>query len=357
MSKDEIIKDLEKEVLDALPEEKLLDFDAFLVGDGSAKLAKRQKKTNSVNQLIGTDSLKDRLRKNDKVSPFAYKKDIAIDYVFDEIKEVEDPLALVKETKHAIFDKYGYYQKRSEMAGNTPLYEEDLTITSKNYHYLEYLKAKDIKVDERDLRTLATLFAFSDMRIMHAKFINKCFCPLCDVYDNVILDTSALMDRLMQGFYVHPYCECELIPVLNENAIVSTCCEDLEVKGVICKNVPIEYKDKLIDLLSTHKIPQSAVVFTDIALFFKKNGIVEENNVIIYPYANDNVNALVIHNDYVWDRSPVDFLQEYLTLDEVENKTKTLLENGKVFYVRGVKAVELDGQYYSYETGDLLDEG
>ncbi|HUV58775.1 MAG TPA: hypothetical protein VMW09_01530 [Desulfatiglandales bacterium] len=343
------VKTTLEEIYNQLPdEEPLLDFDAFLIGDGSAKLMQGiDKRVSKSRQLIGINSTKDldNLSKKEE-----FKKSVDDIDKFDSFPEFlsEDKVFdLFLTKKKEIFDYYGYLSIKSQAFKGRPVLEKDLVVSKDDRYLLSYILEKELN-EISIIKSLAQLLAYKELGVLRVIFRGLDGCALCNAYNGNTFNVESLISKLSSGESIaHRYCTCAFIPIFNERKFfeerIQVNIDSVYIGKVLVKNMPKEFE---IDLF-THlpKLDCTEVVFKDFTKF-------EDWSVDVVRKEGD---ILFVHNDYIRGRSPLDYLLNWIDMSSrVEVIILNDVSNMDVYYLNGHKVIEKDGNFIDIDTGKVV---
>jgi len=337
------------DIYQKLPDkEPLLDFDSFLIGDGSAKLMQGlDKRVSKSKQLIGIDSAKDLLTLQDEDK---FKRSI------NDIKSFsgspnpltgDESFKVFFEKKKEIFDYYGYLTIKSQTFKGRPVLEKDLVVSKDDKYLLSYILEKGFN-DCNIIQSLAYLLAYKELGVLKVIFRGLDGCALCNAHDGNIFDIEYLISKMSRGdFIVHEYCACTFIPVFMERKFfaerIQVDIDSVYIGKVLVKNMPKEFETDLFKCLPT--INCSEVIFQDFTKF-------EDWSVDIVRKEGD---TLLVHNDYLRGRSPLDYLLSWIEISSREEvNIPSDFSNMEVYYLNGHKVIEKDGNFIDTETGKVI---
>lgn len=273
------------------------EIDDFFVGKASAEKAFGCVRM-QVGQLSGVVNVSD-LKKHEEAEGFEVVDDLFYDV---EIREFDIQKVYFEEKKKA-YDRFNFVEYLASLV-EVPVREKDLVLDDTDLYLIEFLQGN---VCENSVKGIATVLAFDYMGIGNVKFESKCSCDICQTLDGLVVPCSEVYEKLSRGgFVIHPDCECSWLPVCKMDWIVP------EI------GKPVEFCD-----LSS------------------KSVVVLEDDVIH------------VHDEYVGDLGPLDFLRMYLEQKKVPEKMD-VSKLTDVYFVRGRKVALFDGLYWDVQTGERV---
>lgn len=333
------------------------DFDAFLVGDGSAHLIKQSggRSNNSSNQLTGINSVRDLYETTNEVlteledDMAEFSQDpIPVDIAYDDFLFAK---------KKEYLDKFGFLQERSKLFKGRPIRERDLVINNDDGYLLHYMESHNF-CSKQNLAALAQLSACKDMGFNEVKFSQVDGCPLCIAYEGAIYQVSDLISRFGSGqAFIHEGCFCEFIPVIRSRKPFENIQDGLTLSAYIgkvyFKRLPLEFVDFITPEL-VERIPYEEVSFVN----FDELGE-EASNLVKVKFGDvvlDLDNSIWIHENYASNYSPFDFLVSWLDSLKVKPVEVTCegSDSQDILYLNGRRVRERDGNYIDIETGEVV---
>lgn len=323
-----------KELFDSLPDhEDLLEFDPFLVGEGSKSFMSgdREKTNNQLTGVFSTEDLKNSFNISvnfgkDSVSDLSTWKD-----QFSVVKV--DVLPLFLSEKRRSYELFDYLRVKSEGLSSL-VREEDLLISESDTYLLDYLSDKFV-LDKYLVCTLAQLSAWRDMGVREVKFYSNCDCALCRAADRVVYQLQDLFHGICSGsFPTHEFCDCYYLPVIRSRE-ESFLIPEIEINGTLYKNFPCEFKYLVDSFYSKVK----TIEFMD---FTKVKGWSGECVL-------NRGSSLAVHWGYIGNFSPLDFLEFWLSDGENGSSSEDIL------YYKGRKVQLINGSYIDVATGEFVE--
>jgi len=321
-----------QEMYDSLPDDDtLLDFDPFLIGDGSAELMKGQgRRSKKTSQLIGIFSVDDLAEK------YVEKEVIESDLGSwgDQFKSIEvdvkDYFLQEKKRSYQVFD---YLKVVSENAEGL-VREEDLIVSDDDHYLLDYMSGKG-ELDKYLVESIAQLSAWGDMGFKEVKFFKKCVCPLCNASDRSVHNLLNLIKHYGSGVpHLHNVCECNYLPVIRtRNTYVDI--PEIEINGTLYINFPSEFKSLVEDLTISVK----KVEFRDLSKIKGWSG----------ECVLDRDGELLVHSGYLGEFSPFEYLESWLRSDGVGESSDDVL------YYKGREVRLKDGVYIDIATNEVVE--
>lgn len=319
-------------------------FDSFLVGDGSAKLLTSYIEEESRGHQIFIPEEKafvlvqDDLPKVDESSIIQLTTRDEVDWVFYTCKKT-------------LYDLFGFLEIKSRGWMGAVKFE-DLVMDDADKYLIDYLfgTIKDIEI----WKQLATLSACQNMGISHVKFFSDHACPLCRASTGSILSVESLLRSLCTGGQVtHSGCGAELFPVLYREKYEGPLTElDIELITLGDRDIlhaPVEfYRTGKLDELSEIHWPE--VDFVNMPQWCKDNRV-DASGVVVY----EEDETLYVHNSYVGDMGPLDFISYYVGLSPVKEKLGEVeLSVAETYWLNGKSVVKHGRNFYDAKTGERL---
>ena len=314
----------------------------FFVGAGSSRLAQNYKVPESYADQLMEKSEGVEIPVQDDLATFEVEK---IEITSDETYRI-----LFLSGKKKAYNLFDYLSIKSMNMGGAPRKEEDLILNEDDFQVINELKI--LTKDYFAVYSLAIMYTYLEMGIGEVQFKQKDNCPLCKALDGSISDLYNTINLVCAGNGItHRYCDCEFLPVIRReqsygvlDSKLNTTLED--GKNII--NLPVEMKDKLLGHIE--KLPNDIVEFLNIREYMANNNVDDSSGTVVI---EDEEDILFVHNSYVGNLGPVDFLEAFRR-DEKHLPKVDLRElaGREVLYYKGKKVVELNGKYWSPESGE-----
>lgn len=356
MTPDEIQK-----LYDEWPEDDtLLPFDDFLVGGAMAPTA-TQNRAFFNRQISGVGSVQELVKLG--MTP---ETEVEIDNEDDLHLFAQTEVELVTEeqyeqlyltAKRRAFKIFNFLHIKSALKGNVPLSEKDLLLDEEDHYLLEYLRRSTREYYR--VQQIATLMAYREMGVEVVKFVKRDTCPVCEAHDGLFYNVSYLLDLLGSGSHLtHPSCDIEWSPVIHRESYQGPLSgeftldleEVMDAEGRMLRNVPVELHDEL--LAAVAGLPHRIVDFVNMAEYGLNEIDSKEDLSGAVVYARGD--RVFIHNSYVGMKGPVQFIEGFLSVQEIPLKANLEGERGETFFVGGRAAFRRDGVFWDSETGDRL---
>jgi hypothetical protein len=327
------------------------NYDAFLVGDGSAKL---------LDSYIEVDSCSRQI-----TNPFNAADE---DESFIEIKSdieslVDDTLSVKLEGREEInfafysykkeaYNLFGYVELKSSQMAGIPIKIEDLVMDDADKYLIDYLSS--FVDDLYTWKQLAKLHACSNMGISHVRFVPDHDCPLCKALSGSIVLVDEMIKLLCRGgHFSHPYCPCDLAPVVYRESYSGSLVGQLD-KDLITLgdrdflHVPKELlvSTELEDIAAKLLCPE--VDFVNMPQWCRDNKI-ESSGLVAY--LEDE--TLYVHNSYIGNATPLDYLNSFIDSESLPSK---LMDRNKAdaYWMDGREVLKYKGSYYDHKTLERL---
>ena len=314
----------------------------FFVGAGSSRLAQNYKVPESYADQLMEKSEGVEIPVQDDLATFEVEK---IEITSDETYRI-----LFLSGKKKAYNLFDYLSIKSMHMGGAPRKEEDLILNEDDFQVINELKI--LTKDYFAVYSLAIMYTYLEMGIGEVQFKQKDNCPLCKALDGSISDLYNTINLVCAGNGItHRYCDGEFLPVIRReqsygvlDSKLNTTLED--GKNII--NLPVEMKDKLLGHIE--KLPNDIVEFLNIREYMANNNVDDSSGTVVI---EDEEDILFVHNSYVGNLGPVDFLEAFRR-DEKHLPKVDLRElaGREVLYYKGKKVVELNGKYWSPESGE-----
>jgi hypothetical protein len=311
--------------------EELLDFDPFLVGEGNAETYRRMSsKQGSSFQLTGVSDFKDLFAEDQ--SSFCMMDDFPVNTISPVSRSEASRLFL--EYKKRCYDLFNYTEyKSSIMEGPARL--SDLVLTPADNYLIKYL-AEEV-FSESAVINLAQLSAYRDLRIPYLRIESLCSCPLCACMNNV----SVLLEKVWELILARSdkfSCAYNFLPLIyDRSSLVFNTLSDLEQNGIKYTGIPIE----LISEITSIEVPVKDVRFINFS----------DLNTSEYVLMATEKYVLV-HNLYVSNKSPADFLREWVKGDS--DAAVTCNSSDEILYYKGKQVTLNNGYYFDIESGERV---
>ena len=351
-----------KRLYDSLPAnddfDESVNFDSFLVGDGSAQLMKKSSKDrsqNSSNQLMGIFDVGDLVNSKEDECEIEAKDDLD-EFAIDPIpvdSPVEDYFFSIKKK---YFDLFDYLIEKSKQLVGRPIRERDLVLNNDDSYLLKYIESHEY-VSDQLLNQLAQLSACKDMGFVRVVFYPKESldnCPLCKAHKGTVYYTNDLLNKIGSGEdFIHEGCACTFIPVLQNRKELAHIKYGLTltayVGDVYFERLPIEYANFLsVGLLNA--LAGCKVCFVD----FSDEKKIEELELSPDDVVVESGDSIYVRDSYLGSFSPLDFLEQWVFGEETRIMDVSEDSSEEVFYLNGVKVVERNGKYMD-ESGNIVD--
>lgn len=262
----------------------------------------------------------------------------------------------IKETFYTAKKKaYGYFNYVEILAscvGDVPVREQDLIVGENDLYIIDYLTKN--KVDKYALETIATLMAYESMGLYFAKFHTDCQCPVCRNFDGQIIETDSTIRLLSSGGYITHCGPCSCSPIVYREFYTGPLAghldiDQLSIVNLLVNSVPIELQSELSVALMGIVDPQvKQVNLINMAEFLKDSK--DSSGIVIYCESD----TLWVHNSYVGNLGPVEFIAEWLKAEQVESVNMDDLRDCVVYFIKGVRAAKYKGFYWNVETGEKV---
>jgi len=323
--------------------------DTFLIGDGSARLMRDYTDDKSqASQLMADDA-----------SPKLVVRDDLEDYVDPALEVRVDTRAEIDYAfysyKREAYDIYRYTELKSSWMRGQPIKIEDLVVDDADKYLIDYLVSS--VTDLYTWKQLAKLQAFANMGVSYARFVTDCECPVCKAADGKIMATENLLRVLCQGGSVtHRLCVCDLQPVVyrerHEGPLVGRLDEPLVTWGLHdALHVPRELLTDCELPTLVADMPHSEVDFVCMPAWAAENGVEDAQGLVAY--LEDE--TLYVHNSYVGESTPVDYLRGFLQMDTVrEELDGDTLRAAPSCWLDGQHVVKYQGHYYTADKGKRI---
>jgi len=326
-------------------------FDAFLVGDGSARLMEGYVEDVQLSrQALVMDAVDSLVDIKEDVETYGDSSQTAT------VSNREDIDAAFYLYKKETYDIFGYVELKSSWMRGVPVKLEDLVLEDADKYLIDYLAST--VTDLYVWKQLARLQACLNMGISHVRFQSSHDCAICKSLKGKIISVENLLRVLCRGGNLsHAFCPCDVIPVVYREKY------DGALKGALDKDVVIwGDKDLLhvpLELLFEETglagcidggFPWIEVDFVNMPLWCEENKIKDSQGLVVY--AEDE--TLYVHNSYVGNSTPVDYLTTFLNSPLVPD---TLTEEDKLsavsYWMDGREVLKHGGHYYA-PTGERL---
>lgn len=313
--------------------------DAFLIGDGSARLLEGYVEDDSYSKQISLEE--DSIPIEDDISNKVH--DITELTTRDEIDFV------FYQYKKQAYDLFDFVKQKSTMLRGIPVKVEDLVLDDADKYLIDYLigTVKDLYI----WRQLAQLHAYSNMCISQVQFFSKHDCQLCKANLGSIFMSDLLLRSLCTGGNIsHPGCDCELFPVVYRESYEGPLANLLEIELLTLADrdflhVPVElYRSNRLDRFVDIPIPE--VDFVNMPKWCSDNKIKDSSGLVVY----SEEETLYVHNSYVGDKGPIEFLDMYFGSDIVPSRLTDFAGKDQ-YLLDGKLVVKHGGYYYDAETG------
>lgn len=334
-----------------LPEnDTLLEFDSFLIGDGSNQLMKKMNRPAQQKfQLTGINNLEDLINPSEVESGNLDIIDDLGEYSVEADEFDESLIDYFYSIKKEIFDRFDYLKKKSESMQGLPFREKDLVLTKDEHFLLDYLVSSGLQ-DYAIIDSLAQLKAFSELGFVEVKFVQSDCCPLCEAYDGIIYTIDFLISIFGAGkFLIHENCHGTFIPVVRNRkdyyGPLEITIEESFVGEILVKNLPIEYKDELSDISAF--LDYEEIHFVNLTDFSDY-----EDEVI-----RECGNILYVSDSYCGDTSSFDFIKIWLDTKDTSDRSDEIaskIREDDVYFLNGRKVVELEGLYFDVSTKEQI---
>lgn len=312
--------------------EELLDFDPFLVGDGNADVYRRlSNKESSSFQLTGVSNFKDLLTQESE-SSLCMRDDFPVKDKLPVGRS--DASQLFLDNKKRCYDLFKYTEYKSSVTEG-PVRLSDLVLTPADNYLIKYLSEESFY--ESAISNLAQLSAYRDMRISNLRVSSICECPMCSCMNGVSVQLEKVWELILSRSDKFS-CSYSFSPLIyDRSSLLFNSCTDLERNGVKYSGIPVE----LISEIEEIEVPVSDIRFVD----FAELGIREYVLVSSESY-------VLVHNLYVSNKSPADYLREWVEGDS--DKTLTCDSSDEILYYKGKQVTLHNGYYFDIESGEMV---
>lgn len=312
-------------------------FDSFLVGEGSAKLVANPDSdfyANQVQQLFANSSVKSFIIEND-LNRFSDRK------YARSTRKVEELFLKSKKEAYEVFD---FINTKSKYFGDAPIRERDLIVTEEDRYIVEYLKKRRLSVVL--YKGLANLLAYREMGIELAKYVTQCTCPVCSIFNGKIFSVEYLISLFSSGEYLTHASNFSFFPVILREYYqgpIEKLSINITQNGIDIIGLPIEFSGVSIEVGDD----VCRVEFVNLLDVLKDE---DSSGVVVYL----DKGVLNIHNSYVGNYGPMDFLNMWLSKGESTGVDLEILKTCEPFFLGGRKVVEYNGSYWDLETGKVV---
>jgi hypothetical protein len=317
------------------------EIDSFFVGDGSAELLGKLPApdfSEQLHQMFTHDAQSSNFNIEEDTQRFAI--------IFDRPEtDYEGTMLVAKRHAYAVFD---FLETKAELA-EVPVREEDLLVSDDDRYVIDYLKAKSLGTVAYN--AICTLTAFRDMGIEHARFVTDCECPLCRAAVRKIYAVDDVSRLLSAGEYLTHAGVFGFQPVIYREHYEGPCknleWDDFDHSGVHIVGLPKEISfawDDFCEKLVADGVRE--LRFVNMAEDLKE---VDDSAGIVVLYKDG---VLKVHNSYVGDYGPVDFLKNWFAEDKPEKVDPQVLAECDVFFLKGKKVARYKGSYWRLENGE-----
>jgi len=326
----------------------LSGLDPFLVGEGSFETLRDFKRKNLSTQLTGIDTVA-KLSQSFDLGEVCVREDDTKDFCSEEIVvDTDDIEKVLLAAKKSLYDIFGFVEYKASLI-DTPIREKDLIMSEEDLYMIDYLKQRGIK-DYFYVVTLGTLLACEDLLIDRVQFRNVDNCSMCRSFDGKTFFVKHAIQQLCSGgVLVHPYCSGVLFPVVDRFTYRGPLLDVLNVTDEKFENVPKELYKEIVSL--SDDLEYKKVIFTDMSSYLSSKGLTGDKvSVGTIIFVDDG--SLVVHNGWVEGKNSLDFLNSWVSGQEHKEPLEIVaIENPEFFYIRGKKVVEVEGEYFDFETG------
>ena len=317
-------------------------YDAFFIGGGNLPILNRHPSSDQLVTPLAFTGKKAKKKKAIKVPKYD------LDEFSGEHIQVSSAKTLFLEYKKKAFDIFDFLSIKSQLIA-FPLTEEELILNDKDHGLIEGLS--DIVGDYHSFTCLAMLYAYMDMGIFEVQFRQKDNCPICKAFDGSIFDIEKLINLLARNdFLTHASCDCTFSPIIRREVYSGLLDDFLDIDSVTIGSVqmlgvPVELEEDLVEVIASSPHKFGKIEFLDILDYFRDNNLKYKGEVV---YQADRC---YVHNSYMHNLGPVDFLRAALEDKIVKDSVDVSELDGDVLYLKGEKVIEKDGSYWSIKTG------
>ncbi len=319
----------------------------FFIGAGSGRLVNEYK-----NPQAYADQMLDKSEGETEVEVVGDLDSFAIEKV--QITNDETYKILYLSGKKKAYSIFNYLSVKSKVMGGVRK-EEDLLLGEEDLQVIAELRL--LTKDYFAVYSLAVLYAYLEMGIGEVQFRQKDSCLLCRALDGSVADISNVISLICSGVGItHRYCDCEFVPVIRrERSYINlggSLNSDVTLEeGKTVVGMPVELEKALRTPLGD--ISNAVIKFLDIRVYMSEAGIIDSPAAVVI---EDDGGILFVHNSYVGNLGPVDFVTAFLQQEEYPESLSTLeLEGLEVFYYKGRQVSEFNDRYWDCETGDVID--
>lgn len=316
------------------------EIDSFFVGDGSAELLGKLPVpdfSEQLHQMFTHDSSNANFNIEEDTQRFASFDMLETDY--------EGTMLVAKRHAYAVFN---FLETKAEQA-EVPVREEDLLVSDDDRYVIDYLKTKSLGTVAYN--AICTLMAYQDMGISYARFVSSCECPLCTAAVRKIYAVDVMLRTLSAGESPTHAGVFGFQPVIYRERYEGLCknleWDEFDDMGVrVCampKEISFEWDD-FCEKLSAEGVRE--LRFVNMAEELKE---VDDSAGIVVLYKDG---VLKVHNSYVGDYGPVDFLKNWFAGEKTERVDPQVLAECDVFFLKGKKVARYKGSYWDLESGE-----
>jgi hypothetical protein len=325
--------------------------DGFFVGDGSVQLIEKDMMPlflGKPDQLTNRGKLANRSQKSFELV------DDTSDFFGEEVNvsgsEIRD---VWSESKQKIFDVFDYMSVRSKQYQGIPIKLGDLVFGDDDLYVLEEVDRLGIS-DVYLISSIAQLYAVEQMGFYEFRFYAVHGCPLCHAAHRKHFSTKEVLGVLCSGeVFLHPYCDFDIVPIIRREVYkgaISNLNIDFEINGIYVKSAPVEYITEIRAYLSNLESNVKTVEFLNLPNYCKQNHV-ENYGGTVSILSED---SLLIHNSYVDNAGPMEFLS--FTLDNKKEPDKIPLDElkGEIFFLNGKKVIKFQNHFWNPSTGERI---
>jgi len=316
--------------------------DMFFVGDGSAALMR-----GASSHAGGGEQLTQLFAISGKSSGFEIEQDL--DRFSQKPVTKYDYESLLISTKKGAYGLFDFLGTKSKLF-SVPVREEDLVITEEDRHIISYLAGKQLDINLYG--AICEMLAYREMGITEVRYETNCGCPVCGVMKGRIFSVSQLMRNYSGGSYSTHCGEFGLSPVIYRETYEGPCedidWEELNLLGKVVRKLPKELASNLHDLIGELDPQVKVVEFVNMS---KELEEVKDSEGVVVFYKDG---LLKVHNSYVGNQGPIEFLAGWLAEEETGGVDVGDLAGCETFFWQGKKVAKYKGSYWDLCSGEKV---
>jgi hypothetical protein len=237
-------------------------------------------------------------------------------------------ISLYTSVKEDIYNLFDHFSKKSKEIGR-PVRKSDLLLDPLDHNLMSYLSGN--VHDYYNIVNVSKLNCYREFGIDSVIFKDLDGCDLCRSFNGIEYSVDYLLNLFSSDSYLsHPFCDCDFIPVIKRDLDNPSNLFEGEYEGRFFKNIPIEYRDYIFQLVSDFDYKQIEVVYHGEDLVY------ESGDTLKILFSNELLESL--------------FYFLFSNFEETEDNL-----SGEIFMYDGREVLMNNGKFFDPETGKEIE--